>query len=77
VAHGTFTMHGVSKHIMLPFTLVGPVKGMQGEMRLAVEVGTKLNRQDYGVSWSKVLDAGGLVVGNEITVEIQVEAVKK
>ena len=77
VAHGTLTMHGVAKHIGLPFNLIGPIKDMQGGMRLAVEAETKLNRQDYGVTWSKTLDAGGLVVGNEITVEIQAEAVKE
>ena len=77
VAHGTLTMHGVAKKIALPFTLAGPIKGMRGESRLAVEAETKLNRQDYGITWSKSLDAGGLVVGNEVSVEFQLEAVKQ
>ena len=77
IAQGTFTMHGVAKKIALHFSLAGPVKGMMGEQRLAVETETKLNRQDYGVKWSKTLDTGGLVVGNEVTVEIAIEAVKQ
>lgn len=76
-AHGTLTMHGVSQKIVLPFTLTGPVQGMQGEFRMAAETGTKLDRQTYGITWSKTLDAGGLVVGNEVGVEIDLEAVKK
>ena len=76
VAQGTLTMHGVGKKIELPFTLAGPAKGMQGEMRLAAEAQITLNRQDYGVSWNKTLDAGGVVVGNDVAVEISVEAVQ-
>ena len=76
VAQGTLTMHGVSKKVELPFTLAGPAKGMQGEMRLAAEAQITLNRQDYGVSWNKALDAGGVVVGNDVAVEISVEAVQ-
>lgn len=77
LAHGTFTLHGVAKKITLPFELSGPIKGMRGEQRIAVEVETKINRQDYGIKWSKSLDAGGLVVGNEIKIEIALEAVKQ
>jgi len=77
VAHGTLTMKGVAKKIELPFTLAGPIAGMFGEQRMAVEAATKLNRQDYGITWSKTLDAGGLVVGNEVSISLEIEAVKK
>lgn len=77
LAHGAFTMHGITKKIALPFVLTGPIKGMMGEERLAVEAETKLDRQEYGVKFSKTLDTGGLVVGNEVSVEIAIEAVKK
>jgi len=77
VAQGTLTMKGVAKKIDLPFTVAGPITGMGGEQRMAVESGMTLNRQDYGVSWSKTLDAGGLVVGNDVEVSLEIEAVKK
>lgn len=77
LAHGNFTMHGITKKIALPFVLTGPIKGMMGEERLAVEVETKLDRQEYGITFSKTLDTGGLVVGNEVSVDIALEAVKK
>ena len=77
VAHGNFTMHGVTKKIALPFIVTGPIKGMAGEYRLAVEAETKLDRQEYGISFSKTLDTGGLVVGNEVAVDIAIEAVSK
>ena len=77
VAHGTLTMKGVAKKIELPFTMAGPITGMYGEQRIAVEAATKLDRQDYGITWSKTLDAGGLVVGNEVSISLEIEAVKK
>lgn len=77
VAHGTLTMKGVAKKIELPFTLAGPITGMGGEQRIAIESAVKLDRQDFGISWSKTLDAGGLVVGNEVTVSLDIEAVKQ
>jgi polyisoprenoid-binding protein YceI len=77
LAHGTLTMHGIAKKITLSFEISGPIKGMSGEQRIAVETETKLNRQDYGIKWSKTLDAGGLVVGNEVKIEIAIEAVKQ
>ena len=69
-------MHGVSREIALPFKLLGPVKDPWGKTRLGFETGITLNRQDYGISWSKTMDNGGLIVGNEVEIQINVEAVK-
>ena len=73
---GKFTMHGVTKEVSLPFTLKGPVKAMGGT-RLALAVKTKLNRKDYGMTWNKLLEAGGLMVGEDIAVQIDAEFVKE
>jgi len=73
---GKFTMHGVTKEVSLPFKLKGPIKAMGGS-RLALSVSTKLNRKDYGLTWNKVLDTGGLMVGEDVTIQIDAEFVKE
>jgi polyisoprenoid-binding protein YceI len=76
VAHGKLTMHGVTKEISLPFKLNGPITDPWGNSRLGIEARTTLNRKDYGLTWSKTLETGGLVVGDEVEIEILLEAVK-
>ena len=44
--------------------------------RIGIEASLAINRQDFGVSWSKTLDNGGLVVSNEIKINLEVEALK-
>jgi polyisoprenoid-binding protein YceI len=73
---GTFTMHGVSKEITLPVTMSGPIKDPRGNEKVGFEATTKLNRKDYGVSWSKTLDTGSLVVSDDVQVSIALEAAK-
>ena len=73
---GDFTMHGVTKELSLPVTLSGPIQDPWGSMRVGLEATTKLNRKDYGLTYNKALETGGLVVGDEITIEINAEAVK-
>lgn len=73
---GTFTMHGVSRDIVIPFTAAGPVKDGFGTTRAAVKAYFDINRQDYGVKWNQTLDNGGLAVGNVVHVELDLEAVK-
>ncbi len=77
IAHGKFTMHGVTKEIALPFKVNGPVKDPWGNTRLGIEARTTINRQDYGLSWSKTLETGGLVVGNEVELEIEAEFIRQ
>lgn len=73
VAHGVLTIRGVSKDVDLPFKLNGPI-GVGGSNLLGAEASLTINRQDYGVSWSKALDSGGLVVANDVKIDINVEA---
>jgi polyisoprenoid-binding protein YceI len=76
-AVGDLTMRGVTKEITLPFTFAGVVTDPYGNTRLGLSGGTKINRQDYGVSWSKSLDNGGLVVSDDVEIEVEIEAVKE
>lgn len=79
VAVGDFTLRGVTKEISLPFKLNGALKETRGGIgyRIGVEAATVINRQDYGVSWSRPLDGGGLAVGNDVNVELLLEAVMR
>jgi polyisoprenoid-binding protein YceI len=75
---GDLTMHGVTKEVTLD--VEGPtaeVKDPQGNLRAGATVTTKLSRNDFGITWSKTLDGGGLVLGDEVNVTIDVEGVKK
>ena len=53
VAHGTFTMHGVSKDIALPFTINGVRPAKDGKTVLGVTAKTTLNRKDFGITFAR------------------------
>ena len=74
---GTFTMHGVAKTITLPVAFLGFGKDPWGNERAGFELATVLNRKDYGIVWNKALDAGGAVLGDDVTVSITLETIKK
>jgi len=77
VAVGPLTMHGVTREIELPFTITGMITDPWGNTRLGIKGGLEIDRKDWGLTWSKTLDGGGLVVGETVTIEIALEAVKK
>ena len=74
---GDLTMHGVTREITLPVTISGPIVDPYGKTRIGLETTTVINRKDYGINWSKVMDNGGLVVADEVKAEINIEAVKE
>lgn len=73
---GTLTMHGVSKEVTLPVTMAGPVKDPRGNEKVGFETTLPLNRKDYGITWNRALDAGGVVVSDEVQVTVNLEAAK-
>jgi len=73
---GTMTMHGVSKEVAIPFTLTGPVVHM-GKTLLGFEASFEINRQDFGITYAKMMDSGGLVVGNTVHIELSGRAIKQ
>ena len=76
VAIGTFTLKGISKKIELPFTFAGPITDPWGLQRVAAKASTKINRQDYGVKYNQAMKDGSALVGNEVTLNLTVEATK-
>jgi len=77
---GDFTMHGVTKSITVPVKHSGfvKVKGRNGMGEKAgFEIGFPLNRKDYGITWNRPLDTGGVMLSDEVEINVQVEANKQ
>lgn len=73
---GELTIRGVTKPAVLTATLPkAPIKDPWGLQRTAVSASTKINRQDFGVAWNQKLDSGGVVVGDEVNVSLDVEMI--
>ena len=72
---GTLTMHGVSRQITLLVTYLGEVADPWGGTRAGYQLTTTVDRKDYGISWNKTLDNGGLILGNEVEISIDLEVV--
>jgi polyisoprenoid-binding protein YceI len=74
--HGDFTLKGVTKQIAIPFTMTGAVKDPKGATRFGIEAHTKVDRREYGFSGGKAMEGGGIDVGNEVTINLYLEALK-
>jgi polyisoprenoid-binding protein YceI len=74
---GDLTMRGTTKEVVLD--VEGPTDPVtvQNSQRVGVTANTTLNRKDYGVSWSRAMDGGGYVVGDEVKVTIELELIKQ
>ncbi|HEX8291313.1 MAG TPA: YceI family protein [Pyrinomonadaceae bacterium] len=76
VLHGDLTLKGVTKPVELPFKVTGAVQDGRGNTRFGVEAETKINRRDFGINYGNAFAGGGLDVGNEVSIKLQLEAVK-
>jgi polyisoprenoid-binding protein YceI len=75
-AVGELTLRGVTKDIILTGNFNGVAKDFSGSMRAGFNAEGKLNRKDFGMVWSKTLDGGGLVVGDEVSIKLDIECIK-
>jgi polyisoprenoid-binding protein YceI len=73
---GDLTLRGVTKEVTFDCVFKGVVEFM-GTTKAGFTAKTTINRMDFGVSWSKTLDNGGLVVGNDVEITLQLELSKK
>jgi polyisoprenoid-binding protein YceI len=72
-AIGTLTIKDVTKEVELPFILTGPVEGPWGNTRYGIEAKTTIDRKDFNVLWNKTMDAGGLVVSDDVDIIINAQ----
>jgi polyisoprenoid-binding protein YceI len=70
---GDLTIRGVTKPVTLDATLSEAVQSPWGKQVRAAHVTGKVKREDFGVSWNKALDKGGLLVGSEVAIDIKLE----
>jgi polyisoprenoid-binding protein YceI len=74
---GDLTIHGTTKEVVLDVDgPTAPIKDPWGNQRAAVNATTKINRQDYGVKFNSKMDNGGLLVGDEVSIALDVEMVR-
>lgn len=74
---GRLTIRGVTKPVTLDVEIGGLVTDPWGNRRLGFSLGGKINRQDFGLSWNKLLETGGVVVGDSVKLIIDIEAIGK
>jgi len=75
---GDLTMHGVTKEVELQVS--GPTRAIKdpwGNTRMGAQASTVVDRRDFGLTWNKLLEAGGLLVGNEVEITIDVELIQQ
>ncbi len=74
---GDLTIRGVSKPIQLSVEYGGTTKDPYGNTKAGFEITGKINRKDFGLTWSAVTETGGLVVSDEVKLQLAVELAKQ
>jgi len=77
VVEGELTVAGVTKPAKLDVEYLGVVTDPWGGTRAAFEAVAKINREDFGLTWNQALETGGVLVGKDISIVLEVEAVKQ
>jgi polyisoprenoid-binding protein YceI len=73
---GMLSINGIEKEIVLDAEFLGAVKDPWGNERSAFSASAKINRKDFGLTWNKLLETGGLVVGEEVVIQLEIEGIK-
>lgn len=77
VLKGDLTMHGVTQPVTLAVEGPSPAaKDPWGNLRIGLSAETKINRKDFGLTWNSALESGGILVGEDITIMLDVEFIK-
>ena len=73
---GDLTIKGVTHSVTLPLEFSGSATDPFGNARIGFEGSTVINRKDFGITWNAPLEAGGVLVGEKITLEFEISAIK-
>jgi len=73
---GTLTMHGVARPITLAAEYIGSVRDGQGNEKIGFTATGRLNREAYGMTWNRAIEAGGVLVSKEVEIQLNVEATR-
>ena len=72
---GELTIHGIKKNVALDIDYKGSTVDPWGNERIAFDASTKINRKDFGLKWNKNLDAGGVMIADDVKIQIEGEAI--
>jgi polyisoprenoid-binding protein YceI len=73
---GTLSMRGVDKKVTLPVTFLGSARDPWGNEKAGFATETTLNRKDFGINWNAALDNGGVILGDDVKISINLETAK-
>lgn len=71
---GDLTIRDNTREVTIPFELTGPVDTGQGQKRIGIAAELRVNRFDWGLKWDRAIETGGLVVSEEVTLELNIAA---
>ena len=74
---GELTIRGVTRPVVLDVEYAGQTKDPWGNVRTGFSAKTSVDRKDFGLTWNQLLEAGGVMVGDRVDIEIEVEAVQQ
>ena len=74
---GDLTMHGVTKSVKIPTQYSGLMKDPWGNAKIAFSLDGKINRKDWGLNWNSALEAGGVLVSDEVHLTIEMQFIKQ
>lgn len=72
---GDLTIHGVTKSVVLDAEFNGTGKNPWGKQVISYSASTKVNRKDFGLNWNAALEAGGMLVSDDVKISIEIEAI--
>lgn len=73
--YGKLTMHGITKEVKLNYEFNGIIKGPRGKTKAGLSLSGKLNRKDFGLQYNRLLEAGGVAIGDRVKLDLEFEAV--
>lgn len=75
--HGELTLHGVTKPVVLDLEIGGVIKDPREGLRAGAAATGKISRKDFGLTWNQILEAGGVAVGDEVEITLEIEGTLK